>query len=177
MAESVLVEPRALTHVGKSGPAIQTSWPLTPFSKPSRTKYNSHKSLYNEFIVENLLPMQISTGINGLKITYGTLHTRSLVCTSQHGRRHWLLPPANDKSMEERRSASTSCQAHTYPSYLAYSQHCQALNQTPHPVHYKYDYHYILLPTQTRGIYRWQQRIHPSILKICSFSNAPFTWI
>ena len=76
--KSLLVEPPPATRLGDSGSSSQLSWPLTPFSKPSKTKYQSYKSSHNEFVRENLQQPAIQSGLDRLKITYGSLHKRSL---------------------------------------------------------------------------------------------------
>ncbi|EJK56345.1 hypothetical protein THAOC_23791 [Thalassiosira oceanica] len=48
--ESLLVEPRPATRLGDNGSSSQLSWPLTPFSEPSKTKYHSYKSSHSEFV-------------------------------------------------------------------------------------------------------------------------------
>ena len=77
--ESLLVEPSQPVPSGTSGSSSACTWPLTPFSKPSRTKYQSYKSSANEYVTENLRPEMIQSGLERLKITYGTLHKRSSV--------------------------------------------------------------------------------------------------
>ena len=62
---------------GASGSSSQLTWASTPFSKPSRTKFLSYKSSPTEFISENLQPAAIPSGLERLKITYGTLARRS----------------------------------------------------------------------------------------------------
>ena len=69
--------PLAWPLPGLSGPSSPVTWALIPFSKPSRTKYHSYKSLYTEFISGNLQPMAIQSGLDQLKITYGSLPRHS----------------------------------------------------------------------------------------------------
>ena len=76
--ESLLVEPEPPTACGNSGTRSALNWPLIPFSKPSRTKYLSYKSSHNEFALEALQETAIPSGLDRLKITYGTLPRRSL---------------------------------------------------------------------------------------------------
>jgi hypothetical protein len=68
--------PATLQH-GTGGLSSQLTWAWTPFSKPSTTKYHSYKSLPHEFILENLQPVAIPSGLDRLKITYGWLDRRS----------------------------------------------------------------------------------------------------
>lgn len=75
--ESVLVEPKAPSHIGVNGLNSAVSWASTPFSKPSSTKFQSYKSSSTEFIPANLRPTAIHSGLDRLKITYGQLHKRS----------------------------------------------------------------------------------------------------
>ena len=77
--ESLLVEPVAPSPTGPSGKSSSLSWPSIPYSKPSRTKYQSYKSSDTEFVPANLQPMAIPSGLDRLKITYGPLDRRSLV--------------------------------------------------------------------------------------------------
>ena len=77
--ESLLVEPSQPVPSGTSGSSSACTWPLTPFSKPSRTKYLSYRSSGSEYVKENLRPGAIQSGLERLKITYGTLHKRSKV--------------------------------------------------------------------------------------------------
>ena len=77
--ESVLVEPAPPTPHGTSGTPTPIAWASTPFSKPSKTKYQSYKSSHNEFDLEHLHPAAIQSGLDRLKITYGSLPRRSLV--------------------------------------------------------------------------------------------------
>ena len=75
--ESLLAEPALPLPTGRSGSPSQMSWASTPFSKPSKTKYQSYKSSSNEFVTENLRPMAIPSSLDRLKITYGQLPRRS----------------------------------------------------------------------------------------------------
>ena len=75
--ESLLVEPSPPSHRGRSGSTSPLSWASTPFSKPSKTKYQSYKSSSKEFVRANLQPAEIPFGLDRLKITYGELRRRS----------------------------------------------------------------------------------------------------
>ena len=77
--ESLLAEPKQPIRLGHSGSSTQIAWASTPFSKPSKTKYQSYKSSPTEFVVENLQQTAIPSGLDRLKITYGRLPRRSLV--------------------------------------------------------------------------------------------------
>ena len=77
--ESLWAEPRPPRPSGRSGKTSVLTWASTPFSKPSKTKYHSYKSLHSEYVLENLHPMAIPSSLDRLKITYGTLHRRSKV--------------------------------------------------------------------------------------------------
>jgi hypothetical protein len=76
--ESLQVVPPVPLPLGTSGVTSPVTWALTPFSKPSRTKYHSYKSLPSKFVVENYLPAAVRSGLDWLKITYGTLPRHSL---------------------------------------------------------------------------------------------------
>jgi hypothetical protein len=76
--ESLLVEPPPPSVSGTSGSPSALSWASTPFSKPSRTKFQSYKSSSTEFAAANLQPKEIKSSLDRLKITYGQLHRRSL---------------------------------------------------------------------------------------------------
>ena len=76
--ESLLAEPVPPVACGTSGSPSVVSWAPTPFSKPSRTKYQSYKSSSTEFVSENYQPAEIKSSLGRLKITYGRLPRRSL---------------------------------------------------------------------------------------------------
>lgn len=76
---SLLVEPAPPQQPGNNGKPSVLNWPSTPFSKPSKTRYQSYKSLPNEFEMENLQSKGIQSALGRLKITYGALHRRSSV--------------------------------------------------------------------------------------------------
>ena len=75
--ESLLVVPPAPILIGASGRNSQLEWASTPFSKPSRIKYQSYKSSADEFILENLQQTKLQSSLDRLKITYGQLDRRS----------------------------------------------------------------------------------------------------
>ena len=75
--ESLRVEPKVQSQLGPSGKSSQVSWASTPFSKPTATKYSSYKSSPYEFNAANYRPVEIPSGLDRLKITYGTLRRRS----------------------------------------------------------------------------------------------------
>jgi hypothetical protein len=77
--ESLQIVPPVPLSFGTSGVPSPVSWASTPFSKPSRTKYHSYKSLPSEFVVVNYLPAAVRSGLDRLKITYGTLPRCSLM--------------------------------------------------------------------------------------------------
>ena len=77
--ESLLVAPKAPSQPGSNGKNMSLNWPSIPFSKPSRTKYQSYKSSLTEFVPANLQPKAIPSGLDRLKITYGSLARRSSV--------------------------------------------------------------------------------------------------
>jgi hypothetical protein len=75
--ESLQDVPPAPPQPGTNGSSSPLTWASTPFSKPSKTKYLSYKSSPTEFISENFLPAAVPSGLDRLKITYGTLARRS----------------------------------------------------------------------------------------------------
>ena len=77
--ESLLVEPNPPLRLGNSGNSTSLTWASIPFSKPSKTKYRSYKSSQHEFDPVNLQKKAIHSGLDRLKITYGSLPRRSLV--------------------------------------------------------------------------------------------------
>jgi hypothetical protein len=66
-------ETPAPTPTGDPGAVSQLSWSSTPFSKPSKTKYQSYKSSSSEFAMEHLHARAIPSSLERLKITYGVL--------------------------------------------------------------------------------------------------------
>ncbi len=77
--ESLWVELRPPAQSGRSCRITVLNWALTPFSKPSRTRYQSYKSLHSKYALEHLHPTEISSSLDRLRIIYGTLHRRSNV--------------------------------------------------------------------------------------------------
>ena len=75
--ESLRDEMPAPTPTGTPGAVSQLSWASTPFSKPSRTRYQSYKSSSTEFEKEHLQSTAIPSSLERLKITYGALDKRS----------------------------------------------------------------------------------------------------
>ena len=71
--EFLLAAPAPPSPRGKSGSTSPLSWASIPFSKSSRTKYQSYKSSSQEFAPENLRPAEIQSSLDRLKITYGAL--------------------------------------------------------------------------------------------------------
>jgi hypothetical protein len=67
----------APTPTGEPGVSIQLHWASTPFSKPSKTKYQSYKSSSSEYVKEHTLATAIPSSLERLKITYGALAKRS----------------------------------------------------------------------------------------------------
>ena len=75
--ESLLVEPPPPSGSGTNGSSSAMTWASTPFSKPSKTKFQSYKSSSTEFVSANLQPKEIKSSLDRLKITYGQLPRRS----------------------------------------------------------------------------------------------------
>lgn len=84
--ESVLVEPPPVTHIGENGLSSLPNWPSIPYSKPSKTRYQSYKSSAGDFVAAAYQPAKISSALEQLKSTYGQLGRRSLQWGAQiHG--------------------------------------------------------------------------------------------
>jgi Reverse transcriptase (RNA-dependent DNA polymerase). len=75
--ESLRAEVPAPTPTGAPGHSTQLRWASTPFSKPSRTKYQSYKSSCTEFDRAALHETRVPYALGQLKITYGALAKRS----------------------------------------------------------------------------------------------------
>jgi len=71
--ESLQDETPAPTPTGDPGAISLLSWASTPFSKPSRTKYQSSKSSSTEYMLEHLRSTAIPSSLEWLRITYGAL--------------------------------------------------------------------------------------------------------
>ena len=74
---SLLVAPRPPVDIGPSGSSTQLSWASTPYSKPSKTKYQCFKSSSTEFDMEHFQPAAIKSSLGQLKSTYGQLRRRT----------------------------------------------------------------------------------------------------
>ena len=74
-----MVAPAPPQQPGNNGEPTVLTWPLIPFLEPLKTKYQSYKSVPNEFEKENLQSKGIQSALNRLKIAYGVLHRRFLV--------------------------------------------------------------------------------------------------
>ncbi len=57
--ESLQVMPPAPLPLEPSGVTSPVAWASTPFSKPSRSKYHSYKSLPLEFVADDYLPVAV----------------------------------------------------------------------------------------------------------------------
>jgi hypothetical protein len=75
--ESLRAELPATTPTGRPGVTTQLHWASTPFSKPSRTKYQSYKSSCSEYERDPLHATEVPFALERLKITYGALDKRS----------------------------------------------------------------------------------------------------
>jgi hypothetical protein len=76
---SLLVEPPAPLPASLPSCQVTLQWPSVPLSKPSKTKYQAYKKSDEEFKSENLLPHAIPSGLERLKVTYGSLQRRPSV--------------------------------------------------------------------------------------------------
>ena len=68
------IEPAPPRNWKGNTPSSVVQWPLTPFSKPSRTKYNSYTSSDSEYKPDNLRSSAVPSGLERLKVTYGSLY-------------------------------------------------------------------------------------------------------
>ena len=80
--ETVIVEPKATNHAHRPGSSESLTWAACPFSKGRATKLSSYKSSPDEYILENLQPQAIQSGLSRLKVPYGAIKRRP---------REWLL--------------------------------------------------------------------------------------
>ena len=77
--ESLCIEPTKPSGVKSNAPSAVVDWPLTPFSKPSRTKYSAYKSSDSDYVPAHLHSTAIQSGLERLKVTYGSLYKRPSV--------------------------------------------------------------------------------------------------
>jgi hypothetical protein len=77
--ESLLAVHLAAPKPGVNGSTSPVTLASMPFSKPSKTKFLSYKSLPSKYILANLQSAEIPSGLDRLKITYGTLRRRSSI--------------------------------------------------------------------------------------------------
>jgi Reverse transcriptase (RNA-dependent DNA polymerase). len=75
--ESLQGELPAPTPTGAPGSSTQLHWASTPFSKPSKTRYQSYRSSSSEYVKEHLHATAVPSSLERLKITYGALAKRS----------------------------------------------------------------------------------------------------
>ena len=76
---SFLIEPSNVTSSSSVSSATKLQWPSIPLSKPSKAKYKTYKKSDEEFKAEHLVPSAIPSGLDRLKVTYGSLKRRPLV--------------------------------------------------------------------------------------------------
>jgi len=76
---SFLIEPSNVTSSSSVSSATKLQWPSIPLSKPSKAKYEAYKKSDDEFKAEHLVPSAIPSGLDRLKVTYGSLKRRPLV--------------------------------------------------------------------------------------------------
>ena len=77
--ESLWIEPAPPRNWKSNTLSSVVQWPLTPFSKPSKTKYDSYTSSDSEYKPDNLRSSAVQSGLERLKVTYGSLYKRPLV--------------------------------------------------------------------------------------------------
>lgn len=51
-------------------------WPSTPYSKPNSTKYEAYRKSADDFKVGHLTPHAITSGLDRIKVPYGTVKRR-----------------------------------------------------------------------------------------------------
>ena len=72
-------EPRSewppLHNSSPTSPA-QLQWPSTPYSKPNSTKYEAYRKSAEDFEVGHLTPHAITSGLDRIKVPYGTVKRR-----------------------------------------------------------------------------------------------------
>jgi hypothetical protein len=73
----------APTPTGEPGASTQLPWASTPFSKPSKTRYQSYKSSSYASDKESLLATEVQSSLERLRITYGALDKRSSCWATQ----------------------------------------------------------------------------------------------
>ena len=64
--EALMVEPSQPIPSGNAAGSSVCTWPLTPFSKPSRTKYQTYKSADDEYSRNNFQSTAIQSGLERL---------------------------------------------------------------------------------------------------------------
>ena len=72
--KSLCIEPTKPSGVKSNAPSAVVDWPLTPFSKPSRTKYSAYKSSDSDYVPAHLHSTAIQSGLERLKVTYGSVY-------------------------------------------------------------------------------------------------------
>ena len=77
--ESLCIAPAKPSGIKSSAPSAVADWPLTPFSKPLRTKYSAYKSSDRDYEPAHLHSTAIQSRLERLKVTYGSLHKRPSV--------------------------------------------------------------------------------------------------
>ena len=82
---AVLIEPRAADQAFRPGRSASLTWAACPLFKGRSTKLGCYKSSPDEYVVENLRPQAIQSGLNRLKVPYGALQRRA---------RNWCLSSA-----------------------------------------------------------------------------------
>ena len=74
--ESLLVPPSPPKRVAQTVSLDPIEWPSMPTSKPSRVKFDTYKKADDEFVSTDLRADRIPSGLNRLKVTYGSLNRR-----------------------------------------------------------------------------------------------------
>ena len=77
--KSVLVPPSPPQQRAPSFSLDPIEWPSMPTSKPSRVKYATYKKAADEFVSADLRASRVPSGLDRLKVTYGSLGRRPRV--------------------------------------------------------------------------------------------------
>ena len=102
--ESLLVPPPPPQQRSLTFSLDPIEWPSMPTSKPSRVKYGTYKKADDEFVTADLRASRIPSGLDRLKVTYGSLGRRrhvwgprSLTPSTSHRHTHCRIgqPTAN----------------------------------------------------------------------------------
>ena len=74
--QAILREPKPADTTYLPSGSASLEWAPCPFSKGRATKLGSYKASPDEYVVTNLKPQAIQSGLNRLKVPYGALQRR-----------------------------------------------------------------------------------------------------